>query len=231
MKYAAAALLVVLGSTMAGTASAEDEYKVSGGIYFAPTFMLAGKWEEDAIFDGSDDEYWAEDWRYTGFTPGFGVFGEYAVHRHLVLGLEGYFAFPEAKATRLTDAPTGFDTGDWERFDAAQKDFMFSLMIRAKAPFRLAPIVSIYPLVGFGFSYYMSNTEKSGGRGTDANFPGLALAVGFGTEIDAHRFVTPFAEVRYMLSSGWHTLTQSGLREEAQVTTHALAILIGVKFP
>ncbi|MBW2262022.1 MAG: outer membrane beta-barrel protein [Deltaproteobacteria bacterium] len=228
MKYPVAALLMVLGLMVASPASADDEFTGGGGIYFAPTFLLAGKWQEDAIYDASDNEFWAQDWKYRGFTPGFGVFGEFALHRHFLLGLEGYLAFPEVKQFRMTDAPAGVDTGTWEDFDATEKDFMLSLMLRFKAPFRLTRLVTIYPIVGFGFSYYMSKTEEGG---TDASFSGIVLMGGFGTEIDAHRFVTPFAEVRYMLAAGWHDEKQAGLTEEARVMTHALAILVGVRFP
>jgi hypothetical protein len=231
MKYSVAALLMVLGLTLTGPASADDEFKGGGGIYFAPTFMLAGKWQEDAIWDASDDEFFADDWRYTGFTPGFGLFGEFALHRHFLLGLEGYFAFPVVKKMRVTDAPPGFPTGTWENISVRETDLMFALMLRVKAPFRISRLVTIYPIAGFGFSYYLSKTEKSDGDGTDAGFSGITLMGGFGTEIDAHRVLTPFAEVRYMLGAGWHDEKQTGLTEEARVVTHALAILVGLRFP
>ena len=234
MKYSMAALLTVLALTLAAPASADEEFKAGGGIYFAPTFMLAGKWQEDAIYAISDNEFWAQDWKFSGFTPGFGVFGEMALHRHFLLGLEAYFAFPVVKQFRETDAPPGFPTGSWVDFHATERDLMISLMMRFKAPFRVAPRVSVYPILGFGFGYYLSKTEEGG---TDAGFSGITLMGGFGTEIDAHRVVTPFAEVRYMLGAGWHDekqidpIADDHLTEEARVMTHALAILVGVRFP
>ncbi len=234
MKYSMVALLTVLALTLAAPASADEEFKAGGGIYFAPTFLLAGKWQEDALRAISEDEFFAQDWKFTGFTPGFGVFGEFALHRHFLLGLECYFAFPEVKQFRETKAPPGEPTGTWVNFGATEKDFMLALMLRFKAPFRLTRLVTIYPIVGFGLSYYMSKTQDGG---TDAGFTGIELMAGFGTEIDAHRFVTPFAEVRYMLGAGWASekqldpIADDHLTEKARVMTHALAILVGVRFP
>jgi hypothetical protein len=221
---AAATCLVLVLARPSLAVAPPGEFRAGGGLYFAPTFVLIGKWAEDADYDAGPTEHYAQDWKYRGFNPGLGIFGEYALSRHVLLGLEAALAFVEVKRFKDTEPASS----SFVACTNCDTDVVFSVLLRLKVPFRVAPIVGIYPIVGFGFDLYAA--QRSGG-GTDARFAGLALVAGFGVEIGAHRFVSPFAEFRYKLGAGWDRLEQPGLTENVSLVTHSLAFLVGVRFP
>lgn len=225
MKPSLAALLACLCLTFVAPAHAQSkEFKAGGGIYFAPTFPLTGHRHEDTFWDSSPDTHEDQDWKFRGFNPGFGIFGEYALHRHVLLGLEAYMAFVKIKKT--TD-----DDGHYVTCGNCQTDVMFSLLLRLKIPFKVGRIVSLYPIVGFGLNVYDANRDESIPEYTDAVFAGLAVMGGFGVEVKAHRVLSPFAEFRYMFGAGWHTEHDEGYTVETRAMTHTLALLVGVRFP
>jgi hypothetical protein len=206
-------------------ASAKDIMPGGIGAYFAPTFILAGRWHDDARFDTGDTETYDQDWRFQAFTPALGIFGEYQLHPHVALGLEGYLAFTKVKKYKDTNLSDPM----WMRCETCGSDVVFSLMVRVKAPFGLGPWVGIYPLGGFGFDLYAANRKESLG-GVDARFAGIAAMLGFGTEIYNLPIVTPFAEVRYHFNIGWDTLEQTGLTEDVRAATHSLLFVVGARF-
>jgi hypothetical protein len=224
MRYAWLALIACCTLAASPAHAAKDPIPGGIGVYFAPTFIVAGKWHDDATSAGVTETY-DQDWKFQAFTPAFGLFAEYQPSKHLAIGLEGYLAFTKVKKARDPDDGLG-----WLNCVNCKTDTHFALLLRVKIPFRIGRLVGLYPLVGFGFDLYAANREEAAADTTDARFKGIAALVGFGTELYIFSWLTPFAEARYMLGAGWDTLEQAGLKEDVRAITHSLVITLGVRF-
>jgi len=192
------------------------------GVFFAPTFMLAGKntWDypNDPIYPGDSQK-----WKFEPFTPAFGLFGEFAPIDHLALGLEAFFAFPSIDEAEDWEAGTGVMLSCTN----CARDFFFSLLLRAKAPFRIRGIVAPYPIIGFGFDLYRLRPTNY----KDSSYPGLTVQAGAGVEFYPLPFITPFIDIRYRFALGWHDWTNAyAVDVSEKVYTHGLVIEIGARF-
>jgi hypothetical protein len=205
--------------------------RLGGGVYFAPTFMLYGTCHEWFKKPGSmlpGDPYWFigegdQGYRYGAFTPGFGAVGEYDLLPRLTMGLEVFVAFPEI--TYIEDAST---TG-LEPCDECQRDLMMSLLLRVKVPFTVGRVVSLYPLMASGFHFYAG---KSNWTNLDGKYlVGLALVGGMGASFKVHRVITLFLEARYNLGVTWDKGSKGNASYSDRLLTHGLSIPVGVRFP
>jgi hypothetical protein len=157
------------------------------------------------------------DW-YGQFTGGIGLFGELLVAPVFALGLELFVAFPKVEQVKIGG-------GDKEDCSDCEQDFIVNFVARSKFVIRAAKKISLYPLVLFGYSDYISRAENR----KDYNFHGIAFGLGAGIEGYAGSAVTPFFELRYLLNAGWHE--EESVNVKMALVHHELALNFGLRFP
>ena len=136
------------------------------GIYGALIPIDRGVNKQDSPYSNFVDTYW-----YVQFAGGFGLFGEFLVAPFMALGLELFFAFPRVEEVQKT--------GDQKQTcEDCQQDYLLDLVLRSKFIIRVAKKISLYPLLLFGYSDYIS---RAAGREAYA-FNGIAFGAGAGIE-------------------------------------------------
>jgi hypothetical protein len=174
------------------------------GIFFAPTFVLASKHHFQTKVPYGTESY-DEDWDYAAFSPGVGLFGEYAATKIFTIGFEGFLAFPKLETLKITKGGGAYDGMEFECWEDINKecgrDVLFTGLVRFKLTIP-AGVAEPYPIFGVGLSVYSIGERDydvvTGEKVKAITMVGPSAAVGFGVQFNAASFFVPYLELRYL---------------------------------
>lgn len=171
-----------------------------------------------------DNEPDVESLWYGKLSGGVGLFLEAMPNSKVSLGLELNLTFPFVDEIERSGE-------EKSECDFCRRDIFIRLLIRAKFPIMVAKKTSLYPIIVFGYSDYISRAENR----VRLDFHGMTFGLGFGLENYRPRKLSPFLEVRYMFHAGWQKKDFNSEHyvstDDQQLLNHNLAVHFGLRFP